>query len=274
MGRYFASLDFGPQLHSIEHMLFAITQRFRANLRKFLDRLIVMLLSRLSRFEGVSYTFYWECLFNSSIRGKFKSIMMVELEKRKQQNKNAKEAKDLMDQLMQMNDEEGKNLTDEEVLYNIVSSIHEENIQLAKEKTDRFITCEDVLKLKYTNKVVEETARLANLSGFVFRKTIEDIDYRGTQLFPPTKGLDHHSMVKYLHVDPKNFENPMAFNPNRWDIRPRWEHTMHLGEVGNHVQETCLFDCNLWEVLNPDVKVHYLSHPLPADGLQLLVSEI
>ena len=30
MGRYSASLDFGPQLHSIEHMLFAITQGFRA----------------------------------------------------------------------------------------------------------------------------------------------------------------------------------------------------------------------------------------------------
>ena len=36
-----------------------------------------------------------------------------------------------MDQLMQMKDEEGKNLTDEEVLNNIVSSIHVGNISIA-----------------------------------------------------------------------------------------------------------------------------------------------
>ena len=30
MGRYFVSLDFGPQHHLIEQMLFAITQGFRA----------------------------------------------------------------------------------------------------------------------------------------------------------------------------------------------------------------------------------------------------
>ena len=50
--------------------------------------------------------------------------MRVELKKRKQQNKNANQAKDLMDELMQMKDEEGKKLTDEEVLDNIVSNIH------------------------------------------------------------------------------------------------------------------------------------------------------
>ena len=57
-------------------------------------------------------------------RTKFRNIIRVELEKRKRENRNANEAKDLMDELMHMKDEEGKNLIDEEVLDNIVNSIH------------------------------------------------------------------------------------------------------------------------------------------------------
>ncbi|KAJ8429364.1 hypothetical protein Cgig2_033196 [Carnegiea gigantea] len=228
MGRYFASLDFGPQLHSIEHMLFAITQGFRAQPAKI---------------PGSAYRYAVKC------RTKFKSIMRVELEKRKQQNENAKEAKDLMDQLMQMKDEGGKNLTDEEVLDNIVSSIHvgnistaylstwalyfvakdpnvlhklrEENMELAKEKKDLFITCEDVLKLKYTNKIRPRVGTYYAFGGG-WKSCPGNMLVRLQRVI-----LLHHLLIGYK-----------------------------------------------WEVLNPDVKVRYLSHPLPADGLQLLVSEI
>ncbi|KAJ8426211.1 hypothetical protein Cgig2_028301 [Carnegiea gigantea] len=84
MGRYFASLDFGLQHHSIEQILFAITQGFRA---------------QPSKIPGSAYRY----------AVKFKKIMRVELEKRKQQNKNVNQAKDLMDELMQMKDGKAKN---------------------------------------------------------------------------------------------------------------------------------------------------------------------
>lgn len=290
MGRYFASLDFGPQHHSIEQILFAITQGFRA---------------QPSKIPGSAYRYAVKC------RTKFKNIIRVELEKRKQQNKNANDAKDLMDELMQMKDEEGKKLTDEEVLDNIVSSIHvgyistaylstwalyfvaknpdvlhklrEENMELAKDKRDQFITYEDVLKLKYTNKVVEETVRLANLSGFVFRKTTEDVDYKG-YLIP--KDWKIIVWIRHLHVDPANFENPMGFNPDRWDIRPKVGTFYAFGGGWKSCPGNMLVRLQLilllhhlsigykWELLNPDVKLRYLSHPIPTDGLQLFVSEI
>ncbi|KAJ8443299.1 hypothetical protein Cgig2_015777 [Carnegiea gigantea] len=206
-------------------------------------------------------------------RTKFKNIIRVELEKRKQENKNANEAKDLMDELMQMKDEEGKKLTDEE----------EENMELAKDKKDQFITYEDVLKVKYTNKVVEETVRLANLSGFVFRKTTEDVDYKGYLLPKDWKII---VWIRHLYVDPANFENPMGFNPDRWDIRPKVGTFYAFGGGWKSCPGNMLVRLQLiillhhlsigykWELLNPNVKLHYLSHRIPTDGLQLFVSEI
>lgn len=43
-----------------------------------------------------------------------------------------------------------------------------------------FITAKDVSNLKYTNKVIEEVIRVANVAGFVFRKVQNDVDYKGT----------------------------------------------------------------------------------------------
>ncbi|KAJ8426212.1 LOW QUALITY PROTEIN: hypothetical protein Cgig2_028302 [Carnegiea gigantea] len=148
---------------------------------------------------------------------------------------------------------------------NVLHKIREENMELAKDKKYRFITYEDVLKLKYTNKVVEETVRLANLSGFIFRKTIEDVDYKG-YLLP--KDWEIIVWTRHLHVDLANFENPMGFNPNRWEIRPKVGTFYAFGGGW----KSC--PGNMLELLNPDVKLRYLSHPIPTDGLQLLFSEI
>ncbi|CAO2821501.1 unnamed protein product [Amaranthus hypochondriacus] len=116
-----------------------------------------------------------------------------------------------MDSLMKAKDIEGKHLKDEEdldifvnsVLLGHISSAYavtwcyyflgksptvlqklwDENITLLREKNGEAITNGDIQKLKYTNKVVEEALRMANLSGFLFRRVTEDVESKGAIIF-------------------------------------------------------------------------------------------
>ncbi|XP_074264766.1 ent-kaurenoic acid oxidase-like isoform X3 [Silene latifolia] len=162
-------------------------------------------------------------------------------------------------------------------------ALQEENMEMAKEKNAVDVTYEDFLRLKYTNQVVEETNRIASLSGFLFKQATEDIKFEG-YLIP--KGWNVLLWLRYLHIDPKNFEDPMTFNPDRWESRPK--HGTYLpfgggtrtcpGSMLVHLITT-LFLHHLvvgyrWELANPDMPIIYLSHPVPADGVEILVSRV
>ncbi|KAL2903115.1 Beta-amyrin 11-oxidase [Bienertia sinuspersici] len=240
-----------------------------------------------------------------------------ELERRKQKsennNKNGEEieSSDLMDGLMQMKDKEGRQLSEGEVLDNIVSSIHvghasiafvmtwslyflwksphvlqklqEENMNMSREKNGESLTYEDIMKLKYTNKVIEEIIRRANQSSFVFRKATDDIEFKGYMI---PKGWSVMVWVRYLHNDPANFEDPLSFNPDRWDTRPAQGTYLPFGGGPRSCPGSTLVRLSLalfihhlsigysWEVLNPDFKVNYFSHPLPSDGLEISLTKI
>ncbi|KAH9618401.1 hypothetical protein KSS87_010580 [Heliosperma pusillum] len=124
---------------------------------------------------------------------------------------------DMMDRLMQTKDKEGRHLSDEEVVDNVLSNIaisyfgiaypvtwsmyflaknpyilqklREENMEMAREKNGVDVTYEDFLRLKYTNKVVEETIRIASISGFVFKKATEDIKFEAKRVHRFLLGL-------------------------------------------------------------------------------------
>ncbi|KAK9688971.1 hypothetical protein RND81_09G025500 [Saponaria officinalis] len=162
-------------------------------------------------------------------------------------------------------------------------ALQEENMEMAREKKGADVIYKDFLRLKYTNKVVDETIRIASLSGFVFKKATEDIKFEG-YLIP--KGWNVLLWLRHLHVDPSNFEDPLTFNPDRWDSRPK--HGTYL-PFGGGVRTcpgstmarliTILFLHQLaigyrWELANPDMKIIYLSHPVPADGVDISVSKI
>ncbi|KAK6924955.1 Cytochrome P450 [Dillenia turbinata] len=176
-------------------------------------------------------------------RKRLLEIFRKELEKKK--NKHAKDGElghDLMDGLMQTTDEDGKYLSDEEVVENIVGlliagyestatsltwavyhlakspdilqRLREENINLRHKKNGELLTLDDVSELKYTNKVVEETIRIANLTPFINRSADEDVEYQGYTI---PRGWKVLLWIRYLHTDPNNFDDPMSFNPDRWD---------------------------------------------------------
>uniref|UniRef100_A0A803LUK0 Cytochrome P450 n=1 Tax=Chenopodium quinoa TaxID=63459 RepID=A0A803LUK0_CHEQI len=162
-------------------------------------------------------------------------------------------------------------------------ALKEENKAMIKENNNESITYEDILKLKYTNKVAEETIRMANLSAFVFRKATDDIVFKG-YLIP--KGWSVLVWLRNLHNDPTNFEDPLSFNPDRWDTRPK-QGTYHpFGGGSRSCAGSALVRVSLaiflhhlsigykWELLNPGAKVKYLSHPLPSDGLEISINKV
>ncbi|KAK9688965.1 hypothetical protein RND81_09G025200 [Saponaria officinalis] len=244
-------------------------------------------------------------------RKKLTEKLRLQLMKKKKEGKSIGATSDMMDRLMQSKDKEGRHLSDEEVVDNVLSSIaisyigiaypvtwaiyflaknphvllqlREENMEMAMEKKGADVIYKDFLRLKYTNKVVDETIRIASLSGFVFKKATEDIKFEG-YLIP--KGWNVLLWLRHLHVDPSNFEDPLTFNPDRWDSRPK--HGTYL-PFGGGVRTcpgstmarliTILFLHQLaigyrWELANPDMKIIYLSHPVPADGVDISVSKI
>ncbi|XP_021768003.1 ent-kaurenoic acid oxidase 2-like isoform X1 [Chenopodium quinoa] len=293
--RYIAHLEFGSShIDAIEKLFQGIVYGFRA---------------QPWNLPGTAYHHALKC------RKKITKKLKEELEKRKQKNNDSVSGEsttnDLMDSLMQMKNEEQRHLSDEEVLDNVVSTIlvghisiayaitwslqflannphvllklREENKAMFKENSNESITYEDISKLKYTNKVAEETIRTANLSAFVFRKATDDIVFKG-YLIP--KGWSVLVWLRNLHNDPTNFKDPMSFNPDRWETRPKQGTYNPFGGGSRSCAGSALVRVSLalflhhlsigykWELLNPDAKVKYLSHPLPSDGFEISICKV
>ncbi|XP_052176714.1 ent-kaurenoic acid oxidase 1-like [Diospyros lotus] len=154
-----------------------------------------------------------------------------------------------MEGLMQLTDEEGKRLSDKEVVDNIVSlviagymstsfammwalyylakdpnvlqKLREENIHISQEKNDKLITSDDISNMKDTNKVKIPKGWKAPARA-------------GTHLvFGGGLRLCAGNMLAKLQLSPFFFIT--------------W----------------------LWELVNPNAKMTYLAHPKPVDGVEI-----
>ncbi|PON47601.1 Cytochrome P450 [Parasponia andersonii] len=248
-------------------------------------------------------------------RKKLDAIFRVELEKKKYRIKvgtsTSNDDLDLMDGLMQIEDDEGNKLSDQEVIDNIVSlvvagyestslastwaiyylakypnvlkKLREENMVAIRNKKGDFITSDDVSNLTYTNKVVEETIRMANISAFNFRLATNEVEYKGYKI---PKGWKVIMWTRYLHTNAENFADPMCFNPDRWNDPAKPGTYLVFGGgpricAGNMLAriQLSLFLHHLstkytWELLNPDAAIEYLPHPKPVDGVEISVSKL
>ncbi|OVA09086.1 Cytochrome P450 [Macleaya cordata] len=291
IGKIFASFEPGPLLDLLDGYFVGLLGGMRAQ--------------RIN-FPGSAYHHALKC------RKKLTEIFRKELENRlKESRSDIKENNDLMDGLIRMKDEQGKQLSNEEVLDNIVSlvlagyestslasmwglyylakypevlrKLREENIAVSQSKEGDFITSKDLAQLKYTNKVVEETIRMANVAPFLFRRATEDVDYQGYKIPKDWRVI---VWLRCLHTDPKNFKDPMSFNPDRWNEPAKpgafqvfgGGRRMCLGNMLARVQIS-IFLHHLsigykWELINPDAKVIYLPNPRPEDGVKIKFSTI
>ncbi|KAE8124088.1 hypothetical protein FH972_018998 [Carpinus fangiana] len=233
IGRLFASFEAGPLLDNMDNLFKGMIHGIRAYPINFPGTayhhaLQVVLLN----FYMLNLTSHFTIFHLTAARSNIKLISYIR----------QCETHDLMDGLMQIRDEEGNKLIDQEVLDNIVSlvaagyestslasmwalyylskfpnvleKLREENMAISKNKKGDFLTSEDVSKMKYTNKVVEETIRMANIAAFVFRLAIKEVEYKGYKIPKDWKVI---VWIRYIHTNPENFEDPMCFNPDRWN---------------------------------------------------------
>ncbi|XVF62121.1 hypothetical protein PTKIN_Ptkin08bG0191800 [Pterospermum kingtungense] len=92
----------------------------------------------------------------------------------------------------------------------------EENMELKKQKMNsgEDYSWTDYLSLPFTQNVISETLRLANIINGVWRKALKDIDIKG-YLIP--QGWCVLASFISVHMDEENYENPYCFDPWRWE---------------------------------------------------------
>ncbi|KAF3437799.1 hypothetical protein FNV43_RR20555 [Rhamnella rubrinervis] len=165
----------------------------------------------------------------------------------------------------------------------VLEKLREENMSVSKNKEGDILTYDDISKLKYTSKVVEETIRMANVASLSFRMATKDVEYKGYKI---PKNWNVILWLRYLHTNPENFEDPMCFNPDRWNEPPKPGTYLVFGGgsrlcAGNMLAriQLSLFLHYLstgykWKLVNPDAQMIYLSHHKPADGVEVEFSKI
>ncbi|MBA0560747.1 hypothetical protein Golob_017625 [Gossypium lobatum] len=92
----------------------------------------------------------------------------------------------------------------------------EENMELKKQKMNcgEDYSWTDYLSLPFTQNVISETLRLANIINGVWRKAVKDIDIKG-YLIP--QGWCVLASFISVHMDEENYEHPYRFHPWRWE---------------------------------------------------------
>lgn len=73
---------------------------------------------------------------------------------------------------------------------------------------------EDYKSMHFTQCVVNETLRIANIIGGVFRRTMTDVTIKGGYTIP--KGWKVFASLRAVHLNNDYFKDPKAFNPWRW----------------------------------------------------------
>ncbi|XVE82545.1 hypothetical protein DITRI_Ditri16bG0013900 [Diplodiscus trichospermus] len=91
-----------------------------------------------------------------------------------------------------------------------------ENMELKQQKTNSSedYSWTDYLSLPFTQNVISETLRLANIINGVWRKALKDIDIKG-YLIP--QGWCVLASFISVHMNEENYENPYHFDPWRWE---------------------------------------------------------
>ncbi|KAJ6401595.1 hypothetical protein OIU84_016904 [Salix udensis] len=173
----------------------------------------------------------------------FQSIVDERRNLRKNGALNA-EKKDMMDSLLGVEDENGRKLTDEEIIDVVLMYLnaghessghittwatiflqeHPEFLQKAKEEQEQIVkrrppsqkglSLKEVREMDYLSKVIDETLRLITFSLTVFREAKTDFSINGYTI---PKGWRVLVWFRTVHLDPEIYPNPKEFNPSRWD---------------------------------------------------------
>ncbi|RAL52542.1 hypothetical protein DM860_017236 [Cuscuta australis] len=97
-----------------------------------------------------------------------------------------------------------------------LAQLREENMELRRRKLNsgEEYVWTDYMSLYFTQNVISETLRMANIINAVWRKANKDVQIKG-HLIP--EGWCVLASLISVHMDEENYENPYDFNPWRWE---------------------------------------------------------
>ncbi|KAJ8650177.1 hypothetical protein MRB53_003200 [Persea americana] len=90
----------------------------------------------------------------------------------------------------------------------------QEGIVKRKENPDDGITWEEYKSMTFTSQVINETVRLSNIAPGIFRKAMKDFKIKGYTI---PAGWAIMVCPPAVHLNPDMYEDPLAFNPWRWE---------------------------------------------------------
>ncbi|XP_021755157.1 ent-kaurenoic acid oxidase 2-like [Chenopodium quinoa] len=225
-----------------------------------------------------------------------------------------KAKKDMMDALLEVEDENGRKLTDEEIIDLLVMYLnaghessghtlmwatvllqkHPEFMQKAKAEQEEIVknmpagqkrlTLKEFRQMTYLSQVVDETLRWLTFSLVVFREALSDVKMNGYTI---PKGWKVLVWFRTCHLDPETWPEPMKFNPSRWDgLIPRPGTFLPFG-AGSRLcpgNDLAKLEISIFlhyfllnyrlDVVNPDCAVQYLPHKRPKDNCLAKVRRI
>ncbi|KAL6633792.1 hypothetical protein ACP70R_026463 [Stipagrostis hirtigluma subsp. patula] len=114
----------------------------------------------------------------------------------------------------------------------VLEALTEEHEAIARNRkdSDAALTWAEYKSMTFTSMVTLEIVRLANIVPGIFRKALQDIEFKGYTI-PAGWGV----MVcpPAVHLNPEIYEDPLAFNPWRWqdkvEITGGTKHFMAFG---------------------------------------------
>ncbi|KAA8522078.1 hypothetical protein F0562_012608 [Nyssa sinensis] len=212
----------------------------------------------------------------------------------------------MMDLLMEVQDEDGRKLSDEEIIDLIIIYLlaghessahattwaviflqeHPQIFQKAKEEQEEIIrrrpatetglTLKEIKQMQDLSKVIDETLRVACLGFALFREAKTDVNINGYTI---PKGWKVLPWIRSIHLDPEIYPNPKEFNPSRWDDRTVQPGSYIPFGTGSRLcpgRDLAKLEVSIFlhyfllnyklERLNPGCSVRYLPLTRPADN--------
>lgn len=95
-----------------------------------------------------------------------------------------------------------------------LAQLKEEQEMIKSKKEDsKELTWSDYKSMPFTQCVINETLRVANIIGGIFRRTTSDVDINGYTI---PKGWKIFASLRAVHMNEENFKDARIFNPWRW----------------------------------------------------------
>uniref|UniRef100_A0ACD6A9E3 Uncharacterized protein n=1 Tax=Avena sativa TaxID=4498 RepID=A0ACD6A9E3_AVESA len=97
----------------------------------------------------------------------------------------------------------------------VVEALQEEHEAILEQREDisSGLSWDEYKSMTFTSQVINEIARLGNVAPGIFRETLMDVNIKGYTI--PAGWLVMISPTS-VHLNPELFEDPMAFDPWRW----------------------------------------------------------